>query len=269
MTDAVDPTLPPLSTRVGHAGHGDNRFCGHSVHDELTGTLPYWSLIALSVGRGPLSATDCAILDALSVAGCAADPRIWPLKAVRLGSAHGSATLGICAGMLVTDGVHGPRNSTWAAEVFTSVREAAGDDPDDATLERVLEPHFAVRVRPIPGFGVAARSEDERVIAFDDWRRREGHELGPYWRIMRRIEAIAVRRRRTPVNLSGAVAAVLLDVGFTPAQVHVPAMFTVMQNFVANAAEGAEQAPAVLRELPARVVTYVGKPPRTSPRAGG
>ncbi len=260
--------LPTLVTRVGHAEHGDNRFRGHGVHDELTGALPYWSLISLAVGHRIMTTDECATLDALSVAACAADPRIWPLKAVRLGSAYGSATVGLCAGMLVTDGVHGPRMSTASAEILLAVRTAVGVDGTDDGLERALEPHFAVRVRPIPGFGVAARGVDERVLAFDDWCTHNARVRGPYWRLMRRIEEIAVRRRRTPVNISGAVAAVLLDVGFAPAQVHLPAMFTVMQNFVANAAEGASEAPTILRELPATVVTYVGVPARKSPRAG-
>ncbi len=264
MTDSITPLL----THVGHAGHGDNRFRGHGVHG-LTGTLPYWSLISVAVGHRPLSAADCAVLDALSVAACAADPRIWPLKAVRLGSAHGSATLGLCAGLLVTDGVHGPRVSGLAAEVFAVVRREIGDEADEAALEQALERHFAVRVRPIPGFGVAARGADERVTAFTDWCDREGRELGPYWRLMRRIEAIAIRRRRTPVNISGAAAAVLLDLGFAPTQIHLPALFVIMQNFVANAAEGALQAPEVLRELPAAAVRYVGAPPRRSPRSAG
>lgn len=257
-----------LVTRVGHAGHGDNRFRGHSVHDTLTGALPYWSLISVAVGHTPLAADDCAMLDALSVAGCAADPRIWPLKAVRVGSAHGSATLGLCAGLLVTDGIHGPRVSAFAATVFDAVMRAVGPDATDDALEAALEPHFAVRVRPIPGFGVAARSVDERVVAFDDWCVRNARLRGPHWQLMRRIEAIAVRRRRTPVNISGAAAAILLDLGFVPSQIHMPALFVIIQNFVANATEGAAQAPAVLRELPAQVVTYVGAPPRKSPRAG-
>ncbi|MBX7081875.1 MAG: hypothetical protein K1X88_21905 [Nannocystaceae bacterium] len=258
-----------LPTRVGHAGHGDNRFRGHSVLDTLTGTTPYWSLIAIAVGHRALSADECALLDALSAAGCAADPRIWPLKAVRLGACYGSTTAGLVAGLLATDGVHGPRTSAACAQVLCEVASSLGDRDDDDALAAALEPHFAVRVRPIPGFGVAQRAVDERVAAFERYRAGCGLAPGRHWQLMRRIEAIAIRRRRTPVNISGAAAAILLDLGFTPAQIHLPALFVIVQNLVANAVEGAAQAPASLRVLPREHVRYVGPPPRRSPRAGG
>jgi len=259
MTDRLD-------TRVGHAGHGDNRFRGHGVH-ALTGTLPYWSLVALAVGRAPLDAGACAVLDALSVASCAADPRIWPLKAVRVGSAYGSATLGVCAGLLVTDGVHGPRICVEAATLVIGIIAEIGLDPTDDELTAALELRFARHVFPLPGFGVAARDVDERVVAFDDWWVRAGPDHGPHWRLVRRIESIAIRARKTPVNISGAAAAILLDLGFLPEQMHLPAVMLVMPNFVANAVEGAAQAPAVLQRLPAPAVRYVGTAPRRSPRA--
>src|SRR5262249_2861665 len=96
-----------LVTRVGRALWGDNRFRGFSVGDELAGATDLWSLVALAVGHRPLGADECAILDDLAACGCAADPRIWPLKAVRLGSAYGRFTPGLVAGLLAIDGLHG------------------------------------------------------------------------------------------------------------------------------------------------------------------
>lgn len=254
-----------LPTRVGHAGHGDNRFRGHGVH-AMTGTLPYWSLVALAAGHTPLDDDACAVLDALSVASCAADPRIWPLKAVRLGSAYGSATLGMTAGLLVTDGVHGPRICEAAATWIAAVAAVVGFTPSDDALARALDPWFAKHVFPLPGLGVAAREVDERVVAFADWCARTSREHGQHWTLLRRIEVIAIRARKTPMNISGAAAAVLLDLGFQPTQMHLPAVMLVMPCFVANAAEGAAQAPEVLRTLPDANVRYVGVAPRRSPR---
>jgi hypothetical protein len=256
-----------LRTRVGHAGHGDNRFRGLGVHD-ATGTLPYWSLVARAVGHAGLDDEACAVLDALSVASSAADPRIWPLKAVRLGSAYGSATLGMTAGMLVTDGVHGPRICAEAATWIGAVAAEVGFAPSDDALARAMAPWFARQVFPLPGLGVAAREVDERVVAFADWCARTSRAIGPHWILMRRIEAIAIAARRTPLNITGAAAAVLLDLGFSPAQMHLPAVMLVMPCFVANAVEGAAQAPEVLRALPDTSVRYVGAPPRRSPRFG-
>ena len=256
-----------LATRVGHARWGDNRFRGHSVADELAGTTDLWSLVALAVGHRRLGADECAILDDLATCGCAADPRIWPLKAVRLASAFGRFTPGLVAGLLATDGAHGPSAVRSCAESLLALAAELGEAGDDARLEAIVAARLVDPSRPLPGFGVAAREVDERSVTFARCLVRRGVTPGPQWSFFVRVEAATRALRGLSANFGGTMAAILLDLGLAPAQIPAFVLTVLYASLVANAHEGAEQAPAVLRELPPTAIDYVGSPPRRSPRA--
>jgi hypothetical protein len=258
--------VPRLPTRVGRAGWGDNRFRGHSVGDQLAGSTDLWSLIALAVGHRRLSPLEHAVLDDLAACGCAADPRIWPLKAVRLASAWGHAAPGLCAGLLATNGAHGPGSVRACAE---SLLEIAGElgDGDDTRLAEIVATRLADPERRFHGFGVAAREVDERSITFARCLERRGIAIGAVWALFVRIETVTRRLRGLSANFGGTMAAILLDLGLTPTQLPSFVLTVLYPSLVANAHEGAEQAPAVLRELPRASIRYLGTPPRTSPRA--
>jgi hypothetical protein len=262
MTD-----LPRLTTRVGRADWGDNRFRGHSVGDQLAGNTDLWSLIALAVGHRRLTPLERAVLDDLVACGCAADPRIWPLKAVRLASAWGHAAPGLCAGLLATNGAHGPLSVRASAESFIEIAALLGEHGDDAKLEQIVAGRLADPERRFHGFGVAAREVDERSITFARCLERRGIASGAAWSLFVRIEATTRKLRGISANFGGTMAATFLDLGLTPAQLPAFVLTVLYPSLVANAHEGAEQAPAVLRELPADAIEYLGVPPRTSPRA--
>lgn len=255
-----------LPTRVGHAQWGDNRFFGQSVRDDLAGTSGIWDLVALAVGHAKLGDRERAILEDLSTASLAADPRIWAMKVVRLASAWGQLAPGICAGLLATEGVYGPGSVRPCAELLLQLAAELGDG-DDAALDAIVARVLAAPEARIPGFGVPAREQDERVTTVARCLERRGLEHLPHWSLVRRLETVMSKRRKSPLNIGGAYAALLLDCGFTPAQVQPVVLFCVLPNLLANAQEGAVQAPAVLQRLPASTVRYVGAPPRKSPRA--
>lgn len=262
----ADP-LQPLPTRVGHAGWGDNRYCGHGVAAELAGSTTLWSLVSLAVGHRRLTAAESSILDDLATCAAAADPRIWPLKAIRLGAAWGRFTGGLSVGLLATDGIHGPGPVRACTELLSGIRDRLGDG-DDRDLEEIVASLLVDPDRRLAGFGVAVREADERVVAFQRCLERRGLQDLPSWSLMRRVEAITIARRAAPVNISGATAAILLELGFAPSQTPPLFLMVLLPNMLANAHEGAAQAPAVLQRLPASAVRYVGAAPRKSPRAG-
>lgn len=260
--------IPRLRTRVGHAGRGDNRFRGHSVADELAGTTDLWSLLALAVGHRRFDAHECALLDDLATCGCAADPRIWPLKAERLASAWGRFAPGLCAGLLATDGIAGTASTPECARTLHSIATELRDGDDDRLAE-IVRAKLADRTRPLFGFGVAARDVDERSIAFANCRARRGVAAGPWWTLLHRIAPVVQRERGIAANFTATMAATFLDLGLQPAQIHVFALTVFYPSLLANVHEGAEQRPAILRELPRAAFEYVGPAPRKSPRAGG
>jgi hypothetical protein len=259
-------TGDPLRTRVGHAGWTDNRFGGVSVSTELSLHSRWWNVLARGIASRSLEAWQCDLLDDLTACACAADPRIWPLKAVRLGSAWGHVAPGLAAGLFVTDGLHGPPSVVKCAQVLVEIAGELGDG-DDGLLGSLVDERLGARVRPLPGFGVARRPRDERVLAFESCVARRGPESLRWWSLLLRLESLVVDRRKTPINIAGATAATLLDCGFAPFEMYALATVVMLPSLLANAHEGAVQAPAVLQRLPASAVRYVGPPPRKSPRA--
>ncbi len=259
----------PLHTRVAHAGHRDNRYFGHAVGAELAGQTGWWALTAMACGRDPISPEDAAVLDDLAVCCTVADPRIWPLKLVRIASAWGHPLAALATAMRAIEGFHGPFAALGAARWFTALRAELGESPDAATLADAVARRLRDDPSPIGGFGVPARDEDERVAWLQRCLDQRGRAGGTHWRLMRAIEAELVRERATRVNIGGASAAILLDLGFTADAVPWMSLLVLFPSLYANAIEGGEQAPAILRELPADAIDYRGPAPRRSPRAQG
>jgi hypothetical protein len=195
----VDP-VQPVPTRVGHAGWGDNRFRGHGVASELAGSTTLWSLVSLAVGHRRLTAIESTMLDDLATCSAAADPRIWPLKAIRLGGAFGHFTAALGVGLLATDGIHGPGPVRACCEMLLGIRNELGDG-DDRRLDEIVAHLLGDRDCRLAGFGVAVRAADERVVAFETCLERRGLQHLPFWSLMRRVEAITIARRGAPVNI--------------------------------------------------------------------
>lgn len=265
MNDDDEAHVPTLVTRVGHASWGDNLFRGHSVDAELAGKIGYWGIVSLSIGGPRLDATDEGVLDDIAACSLAADPRIWPMKLARLGSAYGRYTSGLFAGMMGTEQAQvGIYAVTGIARLLV---EMTARIDRGSTLQREVE-RILAQERRFPGFGVPFRDEDERVVALRRCIEARGRAGRRYWALVSQIEALLSERRRLSLNFASALGSLLLDLGFSVEQVSPMSAIAVIPNFLANAFEGAAQRPAALQRLPDRVVAYVGAPPRESPRAG-
>ncbi len=258
---------PEIPTSVGHADWGDNRFFGFRVLSDLAGRDGFWSAISLALGHRRLTREEEGILDVLSTCTIAGDPRIWPLKAVRLGASYGGTPSGICLGLLATsDALVGPSPAGHSAALLARIVRELGDDlEDDDALSKLVERYRAERVW-LFGFGVVFREEDERVIALRRVLAGSGRLERPHFRLIERLDRI-LTPRKLRVNGISSIAAIALDLGFAPHQVAPLAIAILFSNFLANAVEGAAQAPACLQRLPEHCVQYAGKPARSSPRA--
>lgn len=116
------------------------------------------------------------------------------------------------------------------------------------------------------GFGVLYRARDERFAALmNRLRERNRHEL-PYAKLCFWAARVAREHRQLEAHVSLVVAAVCLDVGMSVESVGGFWLLILTHCALANAVEGAAQAPDLLQRLPVETVTYRGAPPRTSPR---
>ena len=176
---------------------------------------------------------------------------------------------GLCAGLLATDQAHiGPPSMANAARLYVAIaRRVVGPEDREGIAAAVDE--LAVPGYRFPGFGVAFRDVDERVEGIVHCLDRRRRTDGQHWRLLGTLAAELRSRLGLFPNASGATAAVLLDLGFDPDQIEALGLAVLLPNWLANAVEGAAQAPEVLQRLPAECVRYVGEPPRTSPRARG
>ncbi len=251
---------PRIPTRVGRAEQHDNRFRGHTV-SQMAGGHTTWSALSLAVGHRALDAREAALLDDIVVCSLAADPRIWPLKVVRLVAAYGRPVPAILAGVSSTaGGFMGWGTYAPAAQFLERVAQAPSQSAREALVAAQREER-----RMIPGFGVAFRARDERAAALRGCLEAREY-TGAYWSTALLLEDILVPLG-APMNIAAASAAVLLDLGFAVEQIAALGPLLLLPNYLANAVEGAEQRPSILRTLPAAYIEDKTPPPRLSPRA--
>jgi hypothetical protein len=256
-----------LPTRVGHAEWGDNRAFGHSVAEELAGKERYVGLLSLAVAGRRLTASECAVLDDLAVVMTVADPRIWPLKLVRVVASHGGCLAAFAAGELCLDEAFvGHYTTGEAARMLFDTQHTLGDrclDPG-AVTEHVRA--LLAQGKRLLGIGVPFRPVDERVVMLIERVRARGRADLPFWKLFLLFQTALERVKKLRPNIGLGAAALCLDLGFTPRECAILVASLGSTDFLANAVEGSLQAPAVLRELPNSAIVYRGCEPRTSPR---
>jgi hypothetical protein len=264
----VTPPLPPLPTRVGHAAWGENFLFGHAVGRELVGSETYTGLVALAVRGQRPTAEECAVLDDIAAAMIAADPRIWPLKLIRVISSYGSTLPALAASKLCVErAMIGHWTSGAAADRLVALLDAVAGDVDDAgAVGREVERALAAGER-WTGFGVPFREQDERFLALRRALERRDRAKLPFFRLSETLASVMLELKGLRPNIGTGVAAACLDLGYAPREIEVLALALGQTDYLANAVEGAAQMPEVLRVLPREVIRYVGPGPRESARS--
>jgi hypothetical protein len=254
---------PQLKTLLGHAGWHDHEVRGVVVFelDPRSTTLIDLALLTLGIRADHHEAR--LVLTICAQAALNPDPRIPPMKLVRLGAAYGGMLPALAAGLVGMErSLVGMSAVTDAArflhEVVTSVGWEASDEAIDAALRERRRSGGIIF-----GFGVPGRPIDERARWMSSRLDEVLRSPRPWWGMYDRIRS----RLSFNPNLGAVFAAALLDLGCTPDQVGAISCVVNLFPLLGNAHEGALQAPQLLRELPVEAVQYVGPPPRTSPRA--
>lgn len=249
--------VEPIYTRVGHTGAEELRFQGKRVLGELLGTSTTTQLLVLAISGRLVTEADATLIDDMMTAMASADPRLWPFKLTRLASAHGSASYGVGATIVASQGaIFGP---TRFEEISEVLRELAASATSDDELEAVLR-------QGRTGFGILYGRYDVRFDALMGQLERRGH-AGAFVGLVRRAVAVARVRLNVEPHVFVAIAALGLDLGLTGRQIGALGMLPLVLDALPNAVEGAQQAPIALQCLPSGVVQYVGPEPRTSERA--
>jgi len=218
------------------------------------------AIALLHLGRLP-SAGERRLLDAVLIGVCDHGAGAPSCAAARLAASgnRSSISSAVAAGVLAIGDDHGgagsncmeliARGLAQAKENGLTVAQAASRTVDDAITSK----------RRLPGLGHRVHTTDPRVKALFDMARVEG-VAGDGIAFMEALESEArARIKPLPMNIDGALAAVLHDLGFTP-----PAgRFLFIVGRVAGLT--AEVAEEYAREKPMRIkfdVVYDGVPPK-------
>jgi len=249
----------PIQTRVAHTGADELRFRGKRVFGELLGKATVSQMLVLGLSGRWLDGGELAVIDDIVVAMSSADPRLWPFKVTRLASAYGRATFGVAATLVSGEGGMYGGNRLAGAALWLQALVARGEVSDD-------DVHAALQAGGA-GFGVLYRGRDERFDALVAQTERRGKNALPAMRSALQASQVARERMQIQPHVYLAIAALGLDLGLEPAEIALIGMICLFHDSLANASEGAHQAPAILRAIPSGSIDYQGPPPRTSPRA--
>jgi len=266
MMGEEDPLV--VTTRTAHMGLDEHRYFGRAVFQDLTGKESLTYLMALSILGRELPRHCYPVLDDAACALTLADPRIWPLKLTRLIASYGSIVPATAAGLLIEERARvGPWTCAKAAEELSWFEARIASGPNEpAHVGSVVKAYLAEHSF-VWGFGTPFRPRDERLIAFRRCIADRGKSDGRYWRVLELVAREIRETRGTEPNIAIGIAAAFLDMGMTPQQIGAMTTVLMQHMFFAHAVEGAGDSGHSLRLLPDECVSYIGREPRTSPRA--
>ena len=231
---------------------------GHAVTSLMTGATFTDAIMLLHQGRLP-SPGERRLLDAVLIGVCDHGAGAPSCAAARLAASgnRSSISSAVAAGILAIGDDHGGAGSNTMQLIGDGLRaaKAEGLTPAQAaarTVEQALKDK-----RRLPGLGHRVHTTDPRVKVLFDLARAEG-VAGDGIAFMEALEVEArTRIRPLPMNIDGALAAILHDMGFAPPAGRFLFIVGRVAGLTAEVAEEYE------REKPMRIkvpVEYDGPP---------
>lgn len=254
MSDAI-------VTRVAHTGADELRMHGRRVFGQLLGHTSVGQMLVLGATGRLLDHDELAIVDDIVTAMSSADPRLWPFKVTRLACSYGTAPYGVAATLVAGEGgMYGSNRLFDTARWLSDVKRRADVAP-------LGEDEMTELLAAGAGFGVLYRARDERFDALMKQAELRGRSSLPHARLCLQAARVARERRSTEAHVYLAIAALCLDIGLTHDAIAALGTIVLFHDALANATEGALQAPTILQTLPSQCVEYRGREPRQSERA--
>ncbi len=248
-------------TSIVDARDGHIRIRGYEVSALMTGRTFTDTIFLLHQGRLP-STPERTLLDAI-LTGVAdhgsGAPSCAAARLAASGNRQGSSAA-VAAGLLAVGDDHGGAGLGCMEMIAAGLALAATEGLSiDAAATRMVEQARAQN-RRLPGFGHRVHTTDPRTAILFDLARQGGIAADGVAFVTAMEKAVAAIVKPLPINIDGALAAVLHDMGFTPAF----GRFVFLIGRVAGLT--AEVAEELTRERPMRIrvpVEYDGVPPRS------
>lgn len=253
-------------TGLVETGPGVVRVRGYPI-EELVGQVG-WAAVVWLVLRGELPRPwEERLLEAALVAGVDHGPLAPSIAIARMVATCGTSLgAAVAAGVCAIGDIHGGAAERCMELLYeVAKREEHGANRVQA-VEDVLRPVSAERV---PGYGHRVhRSADPRAVRLCrlvEEAAQAGQVSGRFLEIARQVETtLEIRkRRRVPLNVDGAVAVLLCELGFAPAAGKAVFILSRSVGIVAHALEQLAQGGRLKGPVPPSVgYEYEGPPPR-------
>lgn len=146
-----------------------------------------------------------------------------------------------------------------AAEFIQDCHSLAGKESltPRETAERVVGEYLGSR-RRIPGFGHPVHDADPRTVRLREIAEAE-KVVGEKTRLYETVHEVFVSKsgKKLPINTDGMMAALLLDLGFTPLEIEAIAIVSFLPGILAHTLEEIHQK-VPLRVIPDAIAEYTG-----------
>jgi citrate synthase len=251
--------MPSWRTAIVNSDATNIWIRGHGIAALMRGATFTDTICLLQIGRLPAPG-ERRLLDAILIGVCDHGAGAPSCAAARLAASANrqSVAAAIGAGVVTIGDDHGGAGTPCMELIADSLSAAARDGIGAAeAAARAVDAAVAAK-RRLPGLGHRVHTTDPRVATLFDMARAEG-VAGDGVAFMQALEEAArTRIKPLPLNIDGALAAILHDIGFPP--------FAARLVFIVGRVAGiaAEVAEEYAREKPMRVkfdVDYDGPPP--------
>lgn len=255
--------MTPWRTAIIDADETHIRVRGYDVTDLMRQAGFVDTVFLLHRGRLP-TAGEKRVLDAVLVAVADHGPGAPSCAAARLAASGNrqSISAAIAAGVLAIGDEHGGAGEACMTMIAASLPGTAADGSAiDAAAARAFAQARETRTR-IPGLGHRVHTVDPRVSVLFDLAADAG-VAGAGVRFVRALEAAATAAGKPlPINIDGALAAVLHDMGFPPPAGKFIFIIGRVAGLTAEVAEEHIREKAMRIRIP---VEYDGEAPRALP----
>jgi citrate synthase len=246
-------------TALVHARDGQIWVRGHNVASLMRAATFTDTIFLLHRGRLP-DPRERRLLDAILSSSADHGPGAPSCAAARLAASGNRQSLSaaVAAGVLAIGNEHGGAGEQCMHVIADGVSrvKARGVSVDAAAVEMVTDARRDGR--RLPGLGHRVHTVDPRVDVLFDLARQDGRD-GDGVAFIRALQtAVAAAIKPMPINIDGALAALLYDLGFPP---EAGKLLFIIARVAGLTAEVAEE---YAREKPMRIripVEYDGVPP--------
>ena len=206
-----------ITTGLGKAELHRVLVCGYDLNKELVGKITFTDMVSLMLrGRLPTE-NEAKMLNALLIILVEHGMVSHVVAARILFHCAPEAIQGAVAAALCGAGSVHLGSSEWSAKMLVEALPSESKDADlDAIANAVIDRYAAMK-QYIPGIGHRTHAEGDPRAETLYQIARDTRVYGSYCGLIQRISRISSERRKRliPVNVTGAIASIALDMGFS------------------------------------------------------